>query len=102
MSIWPINRTLLDVTTQGQNGPGSDVNEGVFHIPQSSSITGALLSDCLMSYPGHLLGESHLSAEIHLVYSIALADRAVCHIKYNKHQYIILHDIYIYLEAPVL
>ena len=32
-----------------------DGNEGVLSIPQSSSITGALPSDCLVSYPGHLL-----------------------------------------------
>ena len=31
-------------------------NEGVLHIPQSPSITGTSPSDCLMSYPGHLLG----------------------------------------------
>ena len=35
--------------------PGSDDYEGVLHIPQSSSITGALPLDCLTSYPGHLL-----------------------------------------------
>ena len=29
-----------------------DGNEGVLRIPQRSSITGALLSDCLVSYPG--------------------------------------------------
>ena len=42
--------------TYRQSGPGSDGNEGVFCIPQSSSITGATLSDCLMSYPRHSLG----------------------------------------------
>ena len=53
-SIWlPIDRTLSGVTTPGQSGPGSDGNEGVFHIPQSSSITGASPSDCLVLYPGH-------------------------------------------------
>ena len=40
----------------GQSGPGSNGNEGVLRIPQSSSITGTLPSDCLVSYPGHLLG----------------------------------------------
>ena len=29
-----------------------DGNEGVLHIPQSSSITGTSPSDCLVSYPG--------------------------------------------------
>ena len=39
-----------------QSRPGSDGNEGVRRIPQSSSVTGASLSDCLMSYPGHWFG----------------------------------------------
>ena len=37
-------------------GPGSDGNKGVLRIPQSSSITGASPSDCLISYPGYSLG----------------------------------------------
>ena len=43
-------------TTSGQSGHGSDANEGMLRIPQSSSITGTSSSDCLVSYPGHLLG----------------------------------------------
>ncbi len=35
-SIWPIDRALSGVTTQGQSGPGSDGNEGVLQIPQIS------------------------------------------------------------------
>ena len=50
-SIWPIDRTLLGATSPGQ----SDNNEGVLHIPKSSSISGASPSDCLVSYQGHLL-----------------------------------------------
>ena len=37
---------------RGQSGPGNDGNEGLVRIRQSSSITGASLSDCLVSYPG--------------------------------------------------
>ena len=37
-SIWSIDRTLSGATTLGQSGPGSDDNEGLFHIPQISSI----------------------------------------------------------------
>ena len=48
-SIWPIDRTLSSATTPGQSGPGNDGNEGLLHIPQSSSITGTSLSDCLVS-----------------------------------------------------
>ena len=55
-SIWPTDRTLLGATTLGQSEPGSDGNEGVLCIPQSSSITGTSLSDYLVSCPGHLLG----------------------------------------------
>ena len=54
-SIWPIDRTLSGATTLGQSGPGSDGNKRVVRIPQSSSITGALQSDFLVSYPGYLL-----------------------------------------------
>ena len=34
-----MDRTLSDATTPGQNGPGSDGNEGVLRIPQIPSIT---------------------------------------------------------------
>ena len=52
-SIWAIDKTLSGTTTPGQSGTGSDGNEGVLHIRQSSSVTGTSLSDCLVSYPGH-------------------------------------------------
>ena len=48
-----------------QSGPGSDGNEGVLRIPQTSP------SDCLVSYPRHSLGGSNPSAEMQLVYSTA-------------------------------
>ena len=70
----PIDRTLLDATTLSQNGPGSHDNKEVLCIPQSSSITGTSPSDCLMSYPGHTLGEFYPSAEKQSVYSTALND----------------------------
>ena len=47
---------LSGATTPSQSGPGSNGNEGVLHIPQTSSITGTSPSDCLVSYPGHSLG----------------------------------------------
>ena len=55
-STWPIDRTLLGNTTLGPSEPGSNDNEGILRIPQSSSISGAQLSDCLMPYTGHSLG----------------------------------------------
>ena len=55
-SIWPRDRTLSGATTLGQNGPWSNGIERVLQIVQCSR-TGASPSDCLMSYPGHLLAE---------------------------------------------
>ena len=68
---------LWDATTPGQSELGSDGNEGVLRIPQSSSITEASPSDCLVSYPGHSLGESYPSAGMQLVFSSALAHWAI-------------------------
>ena len=45
---WNPNRT----TTQGHSGYGSNGNDGVLHILQSSR-TEALVSESLMPYPGH-------------------------------------------------
>ena len=47
-SIWPTDRTLSGTITPGQSGPGSYGYEGVLCIPQSSSITEASPSDCLV------------------------------------------------------
>ena len=43
------------LATQGQSRHGSNGNEELCHIPKSYRIIGASSSDCLMSYPGHLL-----------------------------------------------
>ena len=66
-SIWPIDGTLSGTTASGQSRPGSNGNEGVFRIPQSSSVTGASALDGLVSYLGH-------PVEIQLVDYRALAD----------------------------
>ena len=61
----------------GATTPGSDGYEGVFRIPQNSSIIGTSRSDCLVSYAGHsLVGGSYPSAEKQSVYSTAVADLA--------------------------
>ena len=75
-SIQPIDRALSGDTIPGQSQPGNNGNDGVLHIPQSSSITGTLPSGCLFSYPGHSLEGSYPSAEKQSVYSTAPADRA--------------------------
>ena len=42
---------------------GSNGNEGVLRIPQSSSITGTSLSDCLVSYQD-LIGGGDLTTTV--------------------------------------
>ena len=54
-SILPLDRTLSGAITLGQSGPGSNGNEVVLGIPQSSSIMRASPSDCLVLYLGRLL-----------------------------------------------
>ena len=50
-----MERILSGATTPCQSGLGSNGNEGLLHIPQSSKITGAPPADGLVSYPGHSL-----------------------------------------------
>ena len=52
----PLIEPLSSATTLDQSGLASDSNKGILCIPQSSSITGTSLSDCLVSYPRHSLG----------------------------------------------
>ena len=74
-SIWSTDRILSYVTTPGKSGPGNNENEGILCIPQSSSITGASPSDCLVSYQGYSLKEgSYSSAETQSVSATALAN----------------------------
>ena len=66
--------TTKGTTTLDQSGPGSNGDERVFHILQSSK-TGTLLSNSLVSYPGLLMGIVFYSAaEMQLVYSTALTN----------------------------
>ena len=78
-SIEPIDRALLGATTPGLSGTGSDSNEGVLCIPQSSSTIGTTPSDCLVSYSGHSpVGMGYyLFAEMQSVYSTAPANWAM-------------------------
>ena len=70
-----MDRALSGATTLGQSEPGSDGNEGVLRIPQSSSTAGNSPPDCLVSLPGHSLeGVLPHSAEVQSVYSTAPAD----------------------------
>ena len=67
--IYGSNRILSDATIPGQIGPVSN-DKRVLCIPQSSP------SDCLVSYPEHLLREFYPSAEMQSVYSVAQVNRA--------------------------
>ena len=71
-----MHKTLSGASTSVQSGPGSDGNDVVLRITQSSSITEASLSDCLMSYPRHSFRELYPSLEMQSVYSTAPADWA--------------------------
>ena len=73
-SIWPIDRTQISCYHSKPEWTCSNENEGVLRIPQSSSIAGTLLSDCLVPYTGHSLGVSYSSAVKQSVYSTAPAD----------------------------
>ena len=91
-----MDKILLAATTLDQSVPGSDNNEGIHCISQSSSITEAAPSDCLVSYLGHALRESCPSEEMQSVYSTAPVDwtiesviRISQHISFNTLQLLI-------------
>ena len=66
--------TLSGATTAGQSVPGSNGNEGLLCIPQTYSITGASLSDYLVSYQDTRWGWPYPSSENQSVYSTASTD----------------------------
>ena len=80
--IWTVifQTILFSISTQtmGQSGHGSNGNQGVLCIPESSSNTRTSPSDCFVSYPGHSLGRkgSYPSTEVQSVYSTAPAEWA--------------------------
>ena len=89
-SIWSIDRTPSSADTPGQSVPGSDDSEEVLRIPQSSSITGASPSDCLVSYqetryvvgtlPSQLDKVFFLNAYLRVHSEIALKIKHIYHI----------------------
>ena len=97
-SIWPIDRTLSGDTTPSQSGPGSDGNEGVLNIPQSSSITGDSPSDCLVTFRTLVKGVLPLYREaVHVFYSPNRLDkgRAGCWFELNLN----IHETIFWLES---
>ena len=94
-SIWPIDKTLSSVTTQGQSGPGSWWQWRGNPCSLKLQYYLALPSDCLVSYPQHSFGESYSFAEKQSMYSAAPANwaTAVLH-SLLKHEKGCLFDIY--------
>ena len=76
-----MDRALSGDSTTDHCGPGSDGNEGVLRIPQSSSTAGTSPSDCFVSLSGYSSGDSYPSAEKQSVYSTAPADWAIHRVK---------------------
>ena len=66
-----MGQTQSGAITSGQSPPGSNANKGILRILQTSIVTEASPSECLVSYTGHSLGESTTSAEIPSAYSTA-------------------------------
>ena len=50
--------------------------KGYYAFPKATALLKPQPSNCLVSYPGHLLGESYPSAEMQSVYSAVPADWA--------------------------
>ena len=73
-SIWPIDRTLSAATIPDQREPGSDGNEEVLRIPQSSDSAKTSLLDCLVPYQDTRSERSYPSTEKQLVHYTAQAD----------------------------
>ena len=69
-----MDRALSRATIQGQSGPGSNGNERVLRIPQSSSLTIRLFSVIFRTLIGRGFNPS---AEVQSVYSTAPADWAI-------------------------
>ena len=55
---------------------GAMAMKGLLRIPQNPSITGTSPSDCLVSYPGYLLGWVYPASEVQSVYFTATVDCA--------------------------
>ena len=75
-SICSIDRTVSDASTLGQSKPGSNGNEGVVRIPQSSRITGALPSNFNVKSLTIVGWGAYPSVGMQSLYSIAPVDRA--------------------------
>ena len=101
-SIWPIDRTLSGATTSGQSRPGSDDNEEVLCILQSTSIIGASPSDCFVLYPGHSLRKTYTSVEMQSMYSAPQGFRQIVSKEKNTRCSLACRDFQKELEKIIL
>ena len=93
---------MLPLKASGSSGSGSNGNEEVLYIPQTSK-TGASPSDDSMSYSWRSLGGvSYIFAEIQSVYSTAQAEwvksrictRVTESLSYDDNRYTVLVEFY--------
>ena len=70
------------------------------YIPQSSNITGASTSDCLVSYLGHSLREPYPFVETQSVYSTAPANWARAQLEFELTHYDITVQLVSYRDPP--
>ena len=87
--------TLSGPIPTEQSGLGSNGNEGVFRIRQTSWITGDSSSCYLVSYQRHSLCKSCISAEMQSVYSEAPANWRIL---LNKYESVINWGLRMYLN----
>ena len=73
-SFWAIDGTQTNTICQGQHELGSNGNEEVLHIPQSSRLEPHPQMQFSVIYRTLLVGMSYSSAELQLVYSTAPAE----------------------------
>ena len=100
---WLIDRTLSGATIPGQTEPGSNGNEWVLCISQRSSITGASLSDCLVSYPGHSLVGGFISLcreAFSVFYSPNQLGKSMCSKMFDKNKVVALTDLFPLANQP--
>ena len=93
-SVWPKDRTLSSAVTLCLSRPVSNGNKRIPFIPQSSSITGASPSDCLVSYPGQSLRECYPSAEMQSVYSTVSGEWVTVHSLVESYPSVEMQSVY--------
>ena len=81
-----MHRAQSGATSPGQSGLGSDGNERLLRIPQSSSFTITSLSDGLVTYLGHTLGFLALCRDAVVFYGPSRLGKANHRVKLKEKQ----------------